>query len=207
MDKNISHILISYEEDIPEEIPKSIIEEVQHQDLNLVAEAREKSGPFAGMEWLLPTAIVIFITRSYFDAFLKEMGKDHYNLLKKGILSVWGKLFSDSREINLVSVGTSGKIKKGNPYSLAFSIWSDFNNEYKVKFLFEDNLERDEFENNITLIMKFLETIHTGEGNVANYIVNENIRHSGRTILVTFDKGSKKLKMISPFPERKDSSQ
>jgi hypothetical protein len=34
------------------------------------------------VEWFIPTAIVFFVAKSYFDGFLKEAGKDHYQLLK-----------------------------------------------------------------------------------------------------------------------------
>jgi hypothetical protein len=31
----------------------------------------------------MATAVVLFITKAYFDAFFKEMGKDHYEAVKK----------------------------------------------------------------------------------------------------------------------------
>lgn len=206
VEKENTHIIISYDEGMPTEIPRLIVDTVQHPNLKLVEEAREDYGPFAGIEWLLPTAIVIFITKSYFDAFLKEMGKDHYNLLKKGILSVRERLFGKNRLIQYALIGTEGKIKSGNKYSLVFSVWSEINDEYKVKFLFEEQLTEDEFEKNVSLILQFLQAIHLAEGSLDDcLIMDEDVRRSGRTILIAFDKDAQKLRMISPLPGEKEA--
>lgn len=198
------HILISYNEGMSPEIPKLIVDTVQHPNLNLVEEAREDHGPFAGTEWLMLTAIAIYVTKPYFEAFLKEMGKDHYNLLKKGILSVWNKLFDKNRQIRLLLVGTEGKIKSGNKYSLGFSVWSEMNDGHKVKFLFEDELTEDEFEKNVSLILQLLQAIHLAEGRLDDcLIMDKDVRHSGRTILIAFDKEAQKLRMISPLLGKK----
>lgn len=52
---------------------------VEHQDL----------GPQAFVEWLFPTAVLIWVGEKYFGAMLSEAGKDHYQVLKRGL----GKLY------------------------------------------------------------------------------------------------------------------
>lgn len=199
------HLIISYLDNIPVEIPRGIVDAVQHPDLKLIEYPIERHGPFACVDWLLPTAVVVFVTKAYFDAFLKEMGKDHYNALKKGILSVWDRLLRKDREIRLVSIGTEGKVKS-TKYSLAFSVWSDLNTQYKVKFLFEDQLTEDQFEKNVSLILQFLQTIHTGKGDTEKYLIMEDdIRHLGRIVLIAFDKEAQKLRMVSPIPDKKEA--
>jgi hypothetical protein len=199
------HIVVSYIENIPIEIPRGILDAVQHPDLKLVENPIEGFRPFATVEWLLPTAVAVFVTKAYFDAFLKEMGKDHYNLLKKGILSVWNRLFRKDSEPRMVLIGTEGKTKS-TKYSLAFSVWSELNTEYNVKFLFEDRQTEDQFEKNVSLILQFLKTLHSGEGDMKNYLImEEDVRHVGRTVLIAFDKESQKLRMVSPIPDTKET--
>jgi hypothetical protein len=55
---------------------------VTAEGLGLQIEQRDEDGPFSSFEWLIPTAVVLFIGKAYFDGFLKEMGKDHYALLR-----------------------------------------------------------------------------------------------------------------------------
>ena len=62
---------------------------VAAEGLDLHVEQRDEDGPFAAFEWLVPTAVVVLIGKAYFDGFLKEMGKDHYALLKAGLKSLF----------------------------------------------------------------------------------------------------------------------
>ena len=94
METDKPQILISYDENVPDLIVDDIENLIKNDNLTLLVEKSSTLGIQAGVEWLLPTAVAVFITKSYFDAFLKEMGKDHYHLLKKGVNTVWQKLFS-----------------------------------------------------------------------------------------------------------------
>ncbi len=53
--------------------------------LDLVVESRPSNGPLAGLEWLIPTGVILFLAQGYFNGFLNEMGKDHYEVLKAGL--------------------------------------------------------------------------------------------------------------------------
>ncbi|WP_231583338.1 hypothetical protein, partial [Luteimonas sp. FCS-9] len=41
--------------------------ELAADGLDVRVESRPDPGPYAGVEWLLPTAVVVFLGRSYFD--------------------------------------------------------------------------------------------------------------------------------------------
>jgi hypothetical protein len=203
MESDKPHIIISYLENIPVDIPQGIIDAVQHPNLKLIKYPMERERPFATIEWLLPTAIVIFITKAYFDSFLKEMGKDHYEFLKKGILSVWNKLLHKDREINLIAIGSKGKVKS-TKYSLAFSVWSELNDQFRLKFLFDEQMTEDQFEEYVSLILQFLKTMHMEGGNIKDcLIIEDDIRHVGRIILIAFDKEVNRLRMLNPIPDKK----
>ena len=199
--ENPPHLVVSYREDISEKIAEEMIEVIKHPNLNLYIDKREKGEVFAGVEWLLPTTVMLILTRSYFDAFLKEMGKDHYNFLKKSVLKIWDKVSGKKRQLKLTTTGTKGKSSKNQLYSLAFSIMSQSIDEFHFKFLFEENLNTDECEKYISLIIKFLDIHHFGQGDIEDCILNEKIKHSGKTILIVFDKDIEKLRMKSPYPE------
>jgi len=117
-------IAVSYEEQFPEEIISHFISGIASPGLDIKSEARE-SEPKAGLEWLVPTAVIIFIGKAYFDSFLKEMGKDHYQLLKRGVAALWKYFFGSERSAKINLVGTKGKVSSAALYSLSFSIMTD----------------------------------------------------------------------------------
>jgi hypothetical protein len=198
------HILISYQDNIPSDIPQGILDVIEYPKLKLSIHPLESPRLFATIEWLIPTAVFIFITKSYFDSFLKEMGKDHYALLKKGILSVWNKMFHKDEIKKFIIISSEGKIKSSQ-YSFAFSILSEINDQFRVKFLFDEQITEEQFEKYITLILQFLNALHMKDGNVNDYlIVEDDINHVGRIILIAFDMGKNRLRMISPIPNIKE---
>ena len=103
-----TQVALIYEQDIDKKVFNTFIDAISNNRLLLKTIPVEKRGPFAGMEWLVPTAILVYVGKSYFDGFLKEMGKDHYQLLKKGFYSLWEKLVSpESPQLVLVTGNSS----------------------------------------------------------------------------------------------------
>lgn len=47
------------------------------EGLTPAIDRREPPGPFAMLEWFIPSAVAIFAAKSYFDGLFKEAGKDH----------------------------------------------------------------------------------------------------------------------------------
>lgn len=122
-------------------------QEIQAEGLDIRIESRPKMGPQLSFEWFLPTAAFLYVSKSYFDGFLKEMGKDHYLLLKKGLKNAWTKFFSQEKIVNIsVIASKEGKIAKSKKYSLAFSILAELDENHKINFLFEDDLTEIAFE-------------------------------------------------------------
>lgn len=74
---------ISSDENISESIFTNFINTISKEELTFKIEPRETGRIYASIEQLIPTAIILYIGKSYFDSFLKEMGKEHYHLLKK----------------------------------------------------------------------------------------------------------------------------
>ena len=106
---NNPHLAVSYIEKFPPERFVRFSSDVEAPSLNILIESRPEPGPFAALEWLIPTAVIVYIAKSYFESFLKEMGKDHYVLLKKGLRNLGASLLGNNApQIRLI--GTAGKI-------------------------------------------------------------------------------------------------
>lgn len=192
-------IAVSYEEQFPEEIISHFISEIAAPCLDIKSEARE-SEPQAELEWLIPTADIIFIGKAYFDSFLKEMGKDHYHLLKRGIAALWKYFFGSERAANIKLVGTKGKISSTTLYSLSFSIMTDVLGEYRIKYLLKDNISEDDFEKAREKFFSFLEEISSGKLTPEIRQQLEKTIVVGRMIFLSYDDG--KLKVVNPLPKQ-----
>jgi len=91
-----AHLGLIYLDEMPVEPFDEFSKAVEHPALELKQIARPNPGPYATLEWLIPTAVFVCIGKSYFDGFLKEAGKDHYLLLKKGIKALTSKYIGPS---------------------------------------------------------------------------------------------------------------
>lgn len=198
------HITIVYEEDFSKSIFDDFIDTLSSNQLSHQLLSREKSGPFAGIEWLLPTAVIAYISKSYFDGFLNEMGKDHYNILKKGFFSLKENLVgSNAPKINLVTSSFSkNKVNDENPYSFVFSIMSDANDNKKFKLLIKKDISDDEYNKTIDSFLKFLQKYH-------NETLNDEIRAEikqntfANITLVAFNPKTDELIFVNPIPQTK----
>lgn len=191
-------IALVYEEDIDKKVFNIFIDTVLNEKLSLKVIPVEKRGPFAGVEWLLPTAIFAYIGKSYFDSFFKEMGKDHYQLLKKGFHSLWKKLVSsDSPQLVLVTGSFSpNKISKDNPYSQYFSITAEAKNNLQFKLLIEQNSTFEIYQKTVNTFLDFLEQYHNDKLD-SDFLAKIHKNSISRTILVSYNIEKNMLKFIT----------
>ena len=100
-------------------------------------EARPQEGAFAGLEWLLPTFIFVFIGKAYFDAFPKEAGKDHYHLLKNALAKLTARWTGPAAPKVRVYF-SEGKAESPTPrYSLLYSMMAQLDDGISVKLLIQ----------------------------------------------------------------------
>lgn len=129
--------------------------EVEHDDLDLQIQKTPDPGPFLTLEWFIPTAIIAFIGKAYFEEFLKEMGKEHYKVLKSSLVKLTTKTISQPR-IEPTLMSSSGKVSKDNPFSMAYSIVAEGNNGYKFKLLIPKYSQNINYE---SIVLKFMDFI------------------------------------------------
>ena len=153
---------IIYLDQIDESFFNDFHSEVSHSRLTLNIEARSEPGPFASIEWLIPTAIIAFIGKPYFEEFLKEMGKDHYRLLKSALIKLTKKSINQPR-LEPVIMGTPGKTQQKNPYTMAFSILAEGRSGYTFKLLLPKNPKNFVYEEAIGKFMDFISDYHLSD--------------------------------------------
>ena len=146
----IVHIGFSYQEGLPEQIARDFVDDVTGNGLNVRSKARP-AGIYANIEWAIPTFIVVYVLRPYFEAFLSEAGKDHYAALKRAFLRLLAKIYGKTPE----------ERRKGR--SLVFSIQSATRDGRSIKFVFPEGVSHETYEQIVGDLFDLL-TEHYAEG-------------------------------------------
>jgi hypothetical protein len=169
--------------------------------LDLQVQSRDEDGPFAALEWLIPTAVIVYIGKSYFDEFLKEMGKDHYALLKVGLKTLHGKLVGPHVP-NVTSISTEGKVRADQIYSLRYSILAEAGEGLRFKLLIQANVSSHEYDEVLASFLAFLEAYHGGALDSPSVERVKHARVLGGTVLLAFDHGFNVVVPVDPIPRR-----
>lgn len=151
MNENQFHILLQVPETFSENLEETI-SEIDHDKL-LIVGVKKPPEVWSGLEWALPGLIVVYIAKSYFEGFLQEMGKDHYDKLK-----IWLKkilLKSKDSKVTTFSVGEK-KIDPSNTQSKAISIFIELSNGQKIKLLFDEELSLNEWNKAIDSVLELI---------------------------------------------------
>lgn len=180
------------------ETSKAFQNEVAADGLNLALKELPLIRAFAGVEWFMPTAIMLFVCKAYFDGFLGEAGKDHYGALKRGV-----KLLADKvGQRTVTRIGTPGKLSPTQPYSLSLSIWFQRDDDTNFKFLIPVGLSSDETEVAMEVFFAFLEGWHAGTMDSRERQRFESAEARGRTLLLAYSPETKRIELIDPFEGR-----
>lgn len=169
------------------------------EGLDLRIESRPDPGPYAGIEWLIPTAVVVFLGKSYFDSFLKEAGKDHYQILRSAISKLSIKFFGKDAPKGRI-VFTKGKAESEHPrYSIFYSVIADLGNGYKVKLLLQSEFDAELCQEAQEAFLDFLSSAHDGTLNPESVKGLIGADPISQMLLVAYNPAEKSLEVIDPL--------
>lgn len=157
----------------------------------------EPPGPMAGVEWLMPTLVIGFVASSYFGGFFQEAGKDHYLLVKEQFKKLYAKVAGpDAPEIELI--GSAGKVKPVQAYSLYFSLVGTGPNGVSVKLLLKKPLSQTEYDQSVEAFLDFLRDLNAESSDPETTKRFQSVTPMGRTLLMVFDETTKEVVPINP---------
>ena len=185
---------LSHRSEIGHDLFDDFINHVSVPELRLAIEERQEKEVYAALEWLIPTAVIIFISKSYFDAFLKEMGKEHYHLLKNAIKGLGKRLLGPTGPRFVRITSGKGKVPKDDHYSLVFSVVADVGVGKNIKLLIQRDASQLECEELIDSFIDFLDGFHNKPIDIKLLEALETCR--GRTILVAFNRKTKTIEEV-----------
>jgi hypothetical protein len=195
------HIAIIYIDNLPPEPIERFATDLAQNNLKVEKVPRPQPGPYAGLQWLLPTAVAVFFGKSYFDGFLKEAGKDHYNLLKTATHKLTTEYIGPAAR-KVILFFTQGKVASSEPeYSMVYSLVGELSNGISAKLLLEPELSSDDCARAIAAYLDFLKSFHDGTLHIQSVIGLEEARPVGKTLLVHFNQETLRLEVINPLPK------
>lgn len=127
----------------------------------LVIEKREHEiVPYASFEWAVPSIIFVFITKSYFDGFLSEIGANHYHLLKEWVCKQNSK-FKGIKSLTVTSSESKKKISNTNFSNNFFAIYIKTPNGNILKAFMPECLSIEEDNKVLSELLDDLKKLYT----------------------------------------------
>jgi hypothetical protein len=136
---------------------------------------------------------MLFITQGYFNGFLSEMGKDHYQALKTGLKGLCARF----AKVTVTLVGTADKVSPDQPYSLVLSFWSEAKDGRTFKFLVPSDPEA--IDAAVDGYLEFLDAHAAGDLPLVLTDALADTRAFGRVVLLAYDPDAKALGVIDPM--------
>jgi hypothetical protein len=156
-----SRLIVYYNEELPTGFFGEFLDEAETAHLPVALESRE-SGPTAGIDWLLPTGVIVFLAKPFVDDLLKrsakEVGDWAYPKLKSAISSLAKKVLIGTREVWRIVDGFGVKPREGK--SPFFSVVTETRDGKTVKLVFDEGLSADEYEECVDRAVKLVLSIH-----------------------------------------------
>jgi hypothetical protein len=113
--------------------------EARRLGLIVTTETQPTGGIRAGLEWVMPTAVALFLANKYLGTLLQEAAKDHCPRLKAALLRLVRRTTGRTREVWVRVVTTSSaKVHDSEPATL--SIWVGLRDARKAVFRFDHTL-------------------------------------------------------------------
>lgn len=186
---------ISHIEAIPTATFDAFVEEMSPSGVAI--EIRTHGGVYAGIELLLPTAIMLFVGRAYLDGFFSKAGEEHYELFRKAVK----RLYHRADGFRFGRIGTQGKVSGNQTYSRGFSIMAGIADKLTFKLLLQPNLSEAQAEIALSAFFGLIGTIIDGS------VTEETLERLsagcivGRTLLLAYDFEHGTIVPVDPLPK------
>lgn len=185
------HIGIIYPSFLPDTQLLSGLNKLKVSDIKIDVQKRDPE-PWASTAWAVPTLVIAYIFKSYFDGFLKEAGKDHYSMLKHWLsVFVYQNRFSTKM---LVSDQSPEKINGGDKMSKSVSLVIQTKTGRRIKLLFDDTLDQKDWEEAIEILFDCVfEDYETTKESKLRLLTKNLVQHPNFEYYAVVDADSKEL--------------
>lgn len=153
--KGMPDILLQFPDNTPDDVRTALIGGIDHSGPKVLIESQPPR-VWASMKLAILGLIVAYVSKPYFEGFLKEAGKDHYVILKAWLMN----LAKRSKEIptrTIAAEASTQKLVEGDPTSTALSIMFSTKCGVTVKLVFNDRMNGEQWSE---LTGRFADLVH-----------------------------------------------
>ncbi len=129
--------------------------DVRSLGINVAAEARPRGSIKASLDWVIPTAVALFIANKYLGTLVQEAAKDHYPKLKAAFLKLARRTTGTAREVRLTVV-TSSSAKLSDVDPVVLSVWIQLHDSRRAVFRFDHTLSSAEVGSAVDALFELL---------------------------------------------------
>lgn len=144
----------------------AFVNDLTRSKINARVVRRPPDGPFMSLDWLIPTGIILFIAKPYFETFVKKAAEDHYAILKSATSKLWKKFFGPKPEIERFVYGPEG-VEKVSIFSRSFSVTAEDVRGVKMTLLFLKDTKAKDFALAVEKFEILMLHHHSSRGNDA----------------------------------------
>lgn len=200
MHERDTHLIIVYPEAFPDELLARFEADIAHASLRVSVNRPPRTlETKAALEWLVPTAVVVYLTKPYFEAFLEEAGRDHYGLLKGAITRLWKTFFHPSEKLIVYRVGRLGTSAADPFYSRTFSVVAEWTATCDIKLMVRESASEKEFAAVVDHFIDEVKLLNSGTPEAALRRLLVQTRPIDGQILVTYDASSGAFILVDPM--------
>lgn len=125
-----------------------------------VAVEQRKFEAFAALQYLLPTALFVYVVKPYTDKFLSKLAEDNYEQLKSALQKLWLRYLAPDRTERTYEVASSpGKLEQSE-LAMDLSFIANTSDGQFFKLLFKDGVPPSEF---LAAVSEFYSLLHEHE--------------------------------------------
>jgi hypothetical protein len=190
-------LLVTYQIGMPTAPFEEFAMKVNYGQFKVHIREIEPQGPLAGIMWTMMTMSAAYIGGNYFGSMIKELGKDHYLVLKDAL----AKLTQETMEMPRIEptlFGTTGKLDQADIFSMGFSIWADLPKDRRVKLLVPKVADKDDYSKLSDAFFDFVKRCHEeGEGVLTE--IGFDVSRKSNPITVFYNKLTGVIEYANPF--------
>lgn len=188
---------------IPDECIRPFVDAASEGDLAITVDRRPGDESYAGLEWYLPTAVVLYLSAPYFDGLLGELGKQHYRAIRQGIVSLWSTLFGSDRTVRIrVFASGSSKVDPNPEYSRGLSVMARTGGGKIYKLLLRDAASREELDASISSFLDFFTCVNAGVLHDGMSVYEPDLRPSSGMVLLSYDPAAERIYIVESRTHR-----
>jgi len=193
--KGIPDIGLEYRDDIDPSIITVFKEKIDVKNIKFEERLRPAGSMYAAHEWAMPTAIVVYLVKPYFETLLKEAAKDHYPIFKKQLSKL---AFKSKEEITMSVVASNeGKIDKKNPFTLSFSfIYISTDDNLTFKFLFRETASKEQVTEASDYFLELIKEYNNDKSNSKLENLLSKYAIKSRPIIICYNEKSKEAMIL-----------